>query len=205
MPEIVAPATATDQGLQGPPTAVITFTRNSNKPIEAGNTGETGKEGPEGKAGKNGKEGSPWTDGGTLPAGATETGVWAWELPGGATSTKLKTAVSFPIPLATVECGEEKIPQGVCSETGNEDVHIFEGTTIPAGCSGTIFEGRVLELKAEAGDLCVWVRGGIKAGELRASDVEVGEAGAGTHGFILNTLAGVAEHVFAEGTWAVTG
>src|SRR6188768_510215 len=30
----------------------------------------------------NGEEGSPWTDGGTLPSGSTETGVWGGAFPG---------------------------------------------------------------------------------------------------------------------------
>ena len=37
--------------------------------------GEEGEEGPEGKEGK---EGSPWTAGGTLPVGSTETGTWSF-------------------------------------------------------------------------------------------------------------------------------
>ncbi len=45
----------------------------------------------------NGKEGSPWTAGGTLPEGATETGSWFGVTNG---SGELKLAsISFPIPL----------------------------------------------------------------------------------------------------------
>jgi len=43
-----------------------------------GKEGAAGKEGPQGKQGIQGPEGSPWTAGGTLPSGESETGVWAY-------------------------------------------------------------------------------------------------------------------------------
>jgi len=46
--------------------------------------------------GEKGDTGDPWTAGGTLPSGATETGSWA--MPGA--SPPVATAISFPIPLA---------------------------------------------------------------------------------------------------------
>lgn len=50
----------------------------------------------------NGAEGSPWTDGGTLPANATETG--AWRFSSGESAKLLGTfffkEISFPIPLS---------------------------------------------------------------------------------------------------------
>jgi hypothetical protein len=47
----------------------------------------------------NGKEGSPWTDGGTLPSEAMETGSWLVQ---GTDADKegIFSAISFPIPLA---------------------------------------------------------------------------------------------------------
>lgn len=166
-----------------------------------GKEGTLGKEGPPGKDGKNGKEGSPWTAGGTLPEGSTETGVWtmgdspAGTTPGTIAPAKLKAAISFPIPLA--------------APLGESEVHIFEGTTIPAGCSGAIEEERVIELKADHANLCVWVgpESSIKVNtaELIIGNIEKGELGAGTHGAVITMFGAVGEGESADGTWAVTG
>jgi hypothetical protein len=151
-----------------------------------------------GKAGKEGPEGSPWTAGGTLPAGATETGVWVLgEVPsaGGAIGVSFaKTAISFPIPLAKRIAEEAKI-------------HVFQGTTIPTGCSGTVAGGNVTELKAAEGNLCMWIHAkeGFNKGnaELLPEDPETGSPGVGTHGAVIGAAG--EEGASAEGTWAVTG
>jgi hypothetical protein len=163
-----------------------------------GAPGEPGSEGKEGKAGKNGtngKEGSPWTDGGTLPVGATETGVWAMGPIATGGEALLSAAISLPIPLAA------PLPANA--------VHVFEGTTkIPSGCFGTVVEESVTELKADSGNFCVWVRpfGSVKEKEMSPSDPEnKGEIGVGTHGAVLTTSHAFKEESFAEGTWAVTG
>jgi Collagen triple helix repeat (20 copies) len=49
-----------------------------------------------------GEEGSPWTDGGTLPPGATETGVFTLTS-SGAPIGRYQTALSLPIQLVEVE------------------------------------------------------------------------------------------------------
>jgi hypothetical protein len=166
----------------------------------AGANGEPGPEGKEGKAGKNGangKDGSPWTANGTLPVGSTETGTWSLgPVATGAGITSLSTAISFPIPLA--------------SPITKNNVIIFEGTTIPPGCSGTVVGIHITELKAASGNFCAWVHGGIfdeivlKASQLVPDDTEAGGEGMGTHGGVLNTPPVEAE-TGAEGTWAVTG
>ena len=195
-------------GAQGPAGAVgpaggVGPAGPAGTPGTNGTPGTEGKEGKAGKNGANGKEGSPWTDGGTLPVGSTETGMWILsEVPVGAGPTRLKTAISFSIPLAK-PIEESKI-------------HIFEGTTIPSACSGTVVEGEVTDLKAESGSLCVWVdfstshENGSKQVEmlgekLVGSDLESGELGAGTHGTLLTSLVFAAEGEQAYGTWAVTG
>jgi hypothetical protein len=65
-----------------------------------GETGATGAAGAAGKTGLNGKNGEPWTAGGTLPQGQTETGTWGF----GPSETSEESAyvpvASFPIPLA---------------------------------------------------------------------------------------------------------
>jgi hypothetical protein len=169
-----------------------------------GPAGEKGAAGPEGKAGKNGtngKEGSPWTANGTLPVGSTETGTWSMgEMPRGAAKgtlglSKLKASISFTIPLAKPIEDEAK-------------VHVFEGTTVPSGCSGTVVGGFVTELTAESGNLCVWVGGHteeLKAENIGVADSEAGIVGAGTRGAILELFTAVAEGSQANGTWAVRG
>jgi hypothetical protein len=116
------------------------------------------------------------------------------EIPTGSGPAFLKTAISFPIPLAKPIDGEGS-------------VHVFEGTTIPAGCSGTVVEERVTELKSASGNFCAWVRpfGSVKAEQIGSFDLETGELGVGTHGGILGTGSAFPEESFAEGTWAVTG
>jgi len=179
-----------------------------------GDTGPEGKKGTQGEKGEKGvkgAEGSPWTAGGTLPAGASESGTWAFgETPGTTGAEKLsltsaRAPISMTIPLATPidnaeECGQAGHPACV--------VHIFdveEGRTIPAGCTGTIAEEVVSELKAEPGNLCVWVRAdqGVKPAGLFALDPEGFTQGVGRSGSIIGA-GGLGEKSFAEGTWSVT-
>jgi hypothetical protein len=47
----------------------------------------------------NGKEGSPWTNGGTLPAGATETGTYVAQTSAESGEFGIWAPVSFPIPI----------------------------------------------------------------------------------------------------------
>ena len=182
-----------------------------------GTNGTSGPEGKEGKAGKNGANGapgSPWTANGTLPVGSTETGVWSMELPSGVAPSFMSTQISFPIPLAApidnaAKCGESGEPACV--------VHIFEGTIIPTGCSGTVVGPAVTDLKAESGNFCVWVRSApIKFGSNPPAKVAMsnilpedteheGIVGVGAAGGVLKINTGVGEEGSAQGTWAVTG
>jgi hypothetical protein len=183
-----------------------------------GTNGTPGTEGKEGKAGKNGAsgtEGSPWTDKGTLPKGATETGVWQMgPTPEGVKEAFGVTTVSFPIPLPAVECEPNpvskpgvKVKMGIC----RSNIHIFRGTTIPPGCSGTVFEENVTELKAASCNFCVWVAplsgGSMPNAPLGVGDIEnEEEAGVGVAGAQLGLAeGGLREDEKAYGTWAVTG
>jgi hypothetical protein len=176
-----------------------------------GNTGPEGKEGKAGKNGTNGKEGEPWTAGGTLPVGSTETGAWSLSeikanTKGTLESETIMTTISFPIPLA--------------NPIKPSSIHVFEGTKIPAGCTGTVVteeeEGKVKEidaitnLKAESGNLCIWLNtyaglfSNVSAGAVNVSNAEdLPAEGAGTHGAVLNMFA--EEGKRAAGVWAVTG
>jgi hypothetical protein len=167
----------------------------------AGDNGAPGAEGKAGKNGANGKEGSPWTDKGTLPAGATETGVWEIGPAPEGVESYAKTAISFPIPLA--------------APIATSNVHVFEGTQFPTGCSGTVIGGpgeeAVTELKAASGSFCVWVRpfSPFPASEIGAYDFEMSfiESGVGTHGAQLAASKAFKGEGLEEatGTWAVTG
>jgi hypothetical protein len=80
------------QGSEGPagPAGATGATGNSGVKGLAGATGATGATGAAGAAG------SPWTAGGTLPKGSSETGSWA--VPDSESGGI--TQISFPIPLA---------------------------------------------------------------------------------------------------------
>jgi len=79
-----------------------------------------------GEKGPKGDEGEPWTPNGTLPPGATETGVWSF-----AGETEVYAPISFPIPL------EKDIEQSNAHIVGESGGGVCGGTlakpTAPAG------------------------------------------------------------------------
>jgi hypothetical protein len=86
-------------------------------------------------------------------------------------------------------------------------VHVFEGSTVPEGCSGTVSEGgQIANLKAAAGDLCVFVgsASGVTAAQLAPLNLEVGALGAGRDGLLLINLETLGEGARASGQWAIT-
>jgi hypothetical protein len=164
---------------------------------DKGDTGNEGKQGPEGKAGKNGKDGSPWTLGGVLPPKATETGIWALSaLPKEVIQGQVRIPISLPIPL----------PAPI-TEAGK--IHIFEGETIPSGCTGTATTApvKVLDLGADPGNICIYVNshtGGVNAAEMAPISAETGNLfQVGKAGAFLVT-GELAEGASGFGTWAVS-
>lgn len=154
-----------------------------------------GEEGAEGKEGKQGKEGSPWTAGGMLPKGSTETGSWAF----GASEdngTKIFAPIPFVIPLASV--------------LGEEHVHFQDLPTkeaFKAACPGG-----VANPQAKEGELCVYfsVFGeGLTNATFKNiyPPYQIEEAGAGKAGATLqfSFSGGAGEQAYGFGTWAVTG
>jgi hypothetical protein len=144
-----------------------------------------------------GKEGSPWTAGGTLPAGKSEKGAWAAggmpaPNPGLSNAEMVSTSISFPIPLAA----------GL--DTGQ--IHVFEGDTIPVGCTGTLGGSEeVLDLGAEPGNLCIYVRVKLNVSLVLPAAPETGKLeAAGPAGSVVYLIAENAEGAFASGTWAVS-
>jgi len=182
----------------------------------AGSAGLAGKDGAQGKQGPEGKQGiagSPWTAGGTLPVGSTETGAW------GMTSTPTNNnvvPVSFSIPLgAALEgTGCSEVPIGASchvhyiNPAGKEVIFLVATEEImevtSAACAGS-----VTAPKATSGNLCVYA--GHNTGLTFSSSILkpsgsglllLAPAGADTGGALINVGGSGKE---ANGTWAVTG
>lgn len=133
-----------------------------------------------GEAGPQGNSGSPWTAGGTLPNGSTETGSWS------STAAFDYVSISFPIPLANaLEAGK---------------VHYQGEANFASTCTGS-----AAAPTAPSGQLCVYVALAINQKINEILNVGTGEAGAGKAGAVVSTEATSAQGPTILGTWAVTG
>jgi hypothetical protein len=182
------PGVAGANGTNGAPGANgKSVTVSEIEPGDAGECEETGgalvaqegaSAGVEVCTGEEGPEGSPWTVGGTLPKGKTETGVWAF---GATTKQSAQASASFNIPLAASVLPVPEV--------------VGEGELPTTNCPG-----EVADPKAKEGFFCVYV------GELlEGTNVTPGGFGQNTSGFILrffNVEASLEEG--GNGTWAVT-
>jgi len=119
-----------------------------------GDGGAAGAPGAPGKEGKEGKEGSPWTAGGVLPSGKSETGVITWGPPATG-QTEAFIPVSFAIPLSEAVA-----------------VHFLEPGDSTAECPGT---QEVPE--AVAGNLCIYKVSGFGYKFLTGFNSETNEEG----------------------------
>lgn len=162
--------------------------------------------------GKEGKEGSPWTAGGTLPSGKTETGTWSVSQYNIAapSATPIEAPISFTLPL-TKGSGEEEGPGGT------ESVYYFTETQTKNkefGTSGCSFELANAESRpmAPAGVLCVFTAHETNK-EVKFQNVDASNSGLlppayGTAGATLEWQVNVATSTDAEvrdrGVWAVT-
>ncbi len=220
------------QGPQGPagPAGAKGDTGAAGSNGTNGSNGAAGATGPTGVTGKDGKQGEPWTAGGTLPPGETETGTWAF---GSITASAAPepgffepgviVPITFPIPLETgIEEGHAHF-----INLAGEEVEIFEEgldykvvkapQAEPKPCPGT-----ALAPEAAAGELCVYeskltATAGAKPvmasqligkpGDIAPSPI-AGEpkANAGTTGAILivGYLEPPTDQSLGWGTWAVT-
>jgi hypothetical protein len=152
----------------------------------------------------NGVEGSPWSAGGVLPPGKTETGAWSVLSD---SEKHVAFSISFPIPLSEPIAGADVHFVTVRDQKGEE------GQTIPSGCGGTSAEP-----EADPGNLCVFENEGLqeaffaevtKGGEVLGAPpnfLQPGAAalGAGTTGS--DSFGGETRlpEYAAFGTWAVT-
>jgi Collagen triple helix repeat (20 copies) len=155
-------------------------------PIGAtGPQGPTGQQGIQGEKGAKGATGSPWTAGGTLPAGATETGMWSVGTTAGGPSNQY-LSFSFNIPL------EAPI------EEANVHYIKVEGEDAE-DCPGT-----AIEPKAAAEQLCIYKK---SPGTGNMEDLRPGVLSQGGAIIIAEpTLEAIEEGfpIFGFGSWAVT-
>jgi collagen triple helix repeat protein len=192
----------------------------------AGATGATGAKGATGAAGATGPEGSPWTAGGTLPSGQTETGTYAYSTGELNSGIVLTVPISLPIPLANplVEGQVHLITADGSKEiVENESTEVGEEIT-PTGCGSALTPtGTAANPAAAPGNLCVYVnkadppmlghsgsnyiRDPSQECESFACLVELGGpgSGAGVSGARLEAYgASPGRGYWGYGTWAVT-
>lgn len=146
--------------------------------------------------------GSPWTAGGTLPSGKTETGAWNVAIAGANHKGLLSgglTSISFPIPLESA------------SAVGSTFVFTAEQTKNKEfGTSGC--EGSVAAPSAPAGKMCVYTQGEVlehAKGTLIAQAVgglpkAYAKSGVVLTGINLEGTETEPATVSALGSWAVT-
>jgi hypothetical protein len=172
----------------------------------AGVAGAIGAQGLKGEPGAAGKEGSPWTAGGTLPSGKTETGAWAIYDPESQAPIRVAVA-SFAIPLAEPPTfhmigsqeGEGEPRENEKAIKENEERKLKgepeEPLPIPTYCKGT-----VTEPGAVSGNLCVFEYVATNLTEFNTEHNSlVSEAGA-----VAIIERNDEEEFHASGTWAVT-
>jgi hypothetical protein len=155
-----------------------------------------GKAGTAGAPGAPGPQGNPWTAGGTLPEGATETGAWVVSSETGTgpvAETYAMGSISFTIPLAA-------------RLDASHVLFAAENSAVPAECENPTHTGSASAENPEAspGYLCVY--GGPAREHMGAMEVLSASGGPGADISGAN-VAGIpnAANAYALGTWAVTG
>jgi hypothetical protein len=172
-----------------------------------GFNGSPGAKGPAGPAGPTGATGSPWTDGGTLPVGSTETGQWSFSGTQATAGSLVTASISFPVPL------EKALDEEHTHFIGPEEGEGEPKAKAVAGCSGNYKEP-----KAASGNLCVFTQGVFGSGEegltplpaaaLGLSNAETGEKHAGKSGAYLSGIINEGKEgddIIGIGDWVVTG
>jgi hypothetical protein len=152
-------------------------------------------------AGATGPEGSPWTAGGTLPSGKTETGTWGANQISTEEFFELHVPISFPIPLKKAGDGT-----AVFFFTEGKVENQEFGTS---GCKWELGEPEAKPEATTPGTLCVFTQGGelFNTTGPFIRPPGVGTPGYGPAGAVIvipkDGSATLAE-VSAYGTWAVT-
>jgi Collagen triple helix repeat (20 copies) len=149
-----------------------------------------------GKNGEDGEEGSPWTDGGTLPPGETETGTWAFTATRAGTTGAISSfngawvPISFPIPLATA--------------LGENHVHFAKETNFLDSCPG-----ETENPQADPGEFCVYtgffpVNNADSPLIIKMNETIGTETAGAFLNFIIKGNTPETQPVTSFGTWAVT-
>jgi hypothetical protein len=139
--------------------------------------------GEKGTTGNQGPAGDPWTAGGTLPPGATETGSF---VSFGTENQGALATVSFGIPLS--------------APIALAHMHLINDlNSIPSGCTG----GTISIPKADPGNICIY-NSPLSAGQLIALLPFTGPNEATSTGAV-GILGGVGLEQPIFGTYAVTG
>jgi hypothetical protein len=149
--------------------------------------------GKQGIQGIQGEEGDPWTAGGTLPSGAMERGVWAFngtpgETEGGGDAF---APISFTIPLA--------------SGLFESQVHIEGDTDFEDFCEGSPGEGKV-KVGVLGPHMCLWTSLIVGATIRRVEIIEIGlgERSTNEMGAVVRLIV-TDPQARAIGSWAVRG
>jgi hypothetical protein len=161
--------------------------------------GLQGEPGEQGEQGEDGEEGSPWTAGGTLPPGSTETGAWAFNGTE-ADTAGIQVPISFSIPLAA---GLRGITPGHPELLTH--VHFESEAGFEATCPGIVGAP-----EANPGELCVYVNAqeGVEGTSFEGIDKlnsSLGNSGASRSGARLIFAPPTEAVASGNGTFAVTG
>ncbi|TMK58184.1 MAG: hypothetical protein E6G51_03525 [Actinobacteria bacterium] len=176
--------------------------------VEGSGTKKIVCNGEEGLEGPKGDEGDPWTAGGTLPSGETETGAWAFG-PASESTFEATVPISFSIPLPSALGSTGTCNVDAPNQPSTCQVHYIN----PAGDevtgeeevkTSTYCDGSAAAPTADPGHLCIYAG---KEQEVLTADFFIIRAdseltGASTSGAVVtffNLGAGR-----AKGTYAVT-
>lgn len=156
--------------------------------VQQGPAGPAGAAGANGANGAAGPQGAPWTAGGTLPSGQTETGTW-----GEVFESEDLATTTFSIPLgAALDAAHVK--------------RVNVGDSVPAECNnGSGDAPSAANPEADPGFLCVFAGKFENGGKIVAGgviDPVSGESGAGRSG--AGVLISSSGFDFGMGTFAVT-
>jgi len=165
-------------------------------------------------------EGSPWSAGGTLPSGKTETGVWSVSLPPTESFFEVKVPISFPIPLneaRTTTAGKATAFYFSSEQVANGEFEVENTVTttmFDSGCRWSLESVALGEplVKPEAtvpGTLCVFSQeetGGLSATPEFGIPGDPFESGFGPAGALMRFShpSGPGPQIKGAGVWAVT-
>jgi hypothetical protein len=139
--------------------------------------------------GEDGEDGSPWTAGGVLPSGKTETGAWAGTIPASGSG---QAAISFTVPLAAdIDEAHVRLNDFV-AETIDPACDTFVNAPPGPPVFGTPIP--------DPGYLCIYKGQGLAA--INGVAKAIFGPGAGEVGAVIGLSGTVGQSI--QGEWAVT-